>query len=331
MKKLVLIAISFGIITSVSAKKVKFAVNMTGQTINSTLVHVWGDFQVAAGYASDWAPNLTQLTQVDADTNIYSIVVDIPAFAKYEYTFLNGDQGYDAEFVPIESRVGYNFDSNRWIYVDSLGDDTTFVGAVLFAGNAPAGLTLVRFLVNMQNEPSVSSGGVHVAGTFQGWDASQTILYSFDPGVYEVIQYVTTGIYNYKFYNGNTTDDGETITGSCSVFGNREINVTADIVLAKVCFGDCADCTVGVNEIESAQSLKAYPNPFHDYAIIELGNSGVYSVKITDVTGRVVRFYSHLTFPSLRIERGNFNSGMYFVSIADSENKNQAIAKLVIE
>ena len=84
----------------------------------------------------DWASNTTTLTQ-EGSTEIYSIVVDIPAFAKYEYKFLNGDQFYEAEFVPI-IRVGYNFNDNRWIYVDSLANDTTFVGAILFAGNAPA-------------------------------------------------------------------------------------------------------------------------------------------------------------------------------------------------
>src|SRR5207248_6349550 len=112
MKKFLLFALTLFSLSTALAKKVKFAVNMTGQTINTLGVHVWGDFQVAAGYTSDWAPNLTLLTQEAADTNIYSMIVDIPAFAKYEYTFLNGDQGYDAEFVPQESRVGYNFNTN---------------------------------------------------------------------------------------------------------------------------------------------------------------------------------------------------------------------------
>ncbi|MBK8686725.1 MAG: hypothetical protein IPN26_18020 [Bacteroidetes bacterium] len=48
------------------------------------------------------------------------MVVDLPAFAKYEYKFLNGDQGYEVEVVPEESRANYNLSDNRWIYVDSL-------------------------------------------------------------------------------------------------------------------------------------------------------------------------------------------------------------------
>src|SRR4051812_22600711 len=126
MKNFLPFILSLFILTSVSAKKVKFAVDLRDTVANITGVHIMGDFQVAAGYSSDLCPNCTPLTQETGDTNIYSIVVDIPAFAKYEYVFLNGDQGYDAEFVPDDSRVGYNFDSNRWIYVDSLADDTTF-------------------------------------------------------------------------------------------------------------------------------------------------------------------------------------------------------------
>jgi len=331
MKKLVLFSFSLFIIASASAKKVKFAVDMTGQTINSTGVHIWGDFQVLIGDSSDWCPNCTPLTQVDADTNIYSIVVDIPAFTKYEYAFLNGDQGYDVEFVQSESRVGYDFNSNRWIYVDSLADDTTFVGAIMFSGNAPAGMTLVRFLVNMQNEPSVSANGVHVAGDFQAWDAMKTRLYSFVPGVYEIIQYVTNGTYQYKFYNGNASGDVETVPGGCSAGGNREINVTGDIVLSTVCFSGCVDCTVGVNEITRANSIKAYPNPFHDYSVIELNNSGESFVTLSDLTGRVVRSYSNPDVSQLRIERGNLTQGMYFISVTDKDNQNTATSKLVVE
>jgi DNA repair exonuclease SbcCD ATPase subunit len=37
------------------------------------------------------------------------------------------------------------------LYVDSLADDTTYVGALIFAGNAPAGLELIRYKVDMEN------------------------------------------------------------------------------------------------------------------------------------------------------------------------------------
>ena len=110
MKKtvLVLACITFSFVAM--AKKVKFAVNMLNETVNTTGVHVMGDFQQVAGFSNgNWQPNTTQCTQEGSST-IYSVVVDIPANAKYEYIFLNGDQSYEVEFVPVICRVGYNFD-----------------------------------------------------------------------------------------------------------------------------------------------------------------------------------------------------------------------------
>jgi len=165
MKKFLFTALLVTVSIHVFAKKVKFAVDMTGIAINTTGMHVSGDFQTLAGFAGgDWNSGSTSLTQ-EGTSDIYSIVVDIPAFAKYEYKFVNGDQFYEAEFVPELSRVLYNFNDNRWLYVDSIANDTTFVGAIMFGGNAPAGLTLIRFYVDMQNE-TIAAGGMHVAGNF---------------------------------------------------------------------------------------------------------------------------------------------------------------------
>ena len=202
MKK-ILFLLSFAFLfTNVNAKKVKFSVNMTGQTISVYGVHVSGDFQTLAGFAGgDWASNTTLMTQETTDTNIYSIIVDIPAFKKYEYKFLNGDQWYEVEFVPVESRVGYNFNDSRWIFIDSLANDTTNIGAIMFSGNAPSGYTLLRFVVDMQSQTSINTNGIHVAGNFQGWNPILTRLCNLDTTskYYEVISYVHTGNYEYKF------------------------------------------------------------------------------------------------------------------------------------
>ena len=175
MKKLLLSITILLTSLCLSAKKVKFAVDMTGQTISAFGVHIVGDFQEAAGYPLNFDPAATPLTQ-EGSTNIYSIIVTIPAFTKYEYLFVNGDQTYEAEFVPDESRVGYNFVDNRWLYVDSLANDTTFVGAILFSGNAPAGLSLVRYKVDMNNALPVSPNGIHVGTSDDAFSPVKTKL-----------------------------------------------------------------------------------------------------------------------------------------------------------
>lgn len=325
MKNFIIISASILLLSSSSfAKKVKFSVDMTGNTISPFGMHITGDFQTLAGYSGgDWMTNNTPLIQDISDTNIYSIVVDIPAFAKYEYKFVNGDQFYEAEFVPAESRVGYNFNDNRWLYIDSLADDTTFVGVLVFGGNAPVNMNLIRFVVNMQNE-IVSPNGVHVAGDFQSWSSTNTIMYHFDDapaGVYEVISYVfPNNTYEYKFYNGNSSGDAETVAGSCTVGGNRSENITSDIVLNTVCFSYCSDCTTGADEMSNNVSIKMYPNPTTNSAKIEFKNSDNKNIIITDMNGKIVREYSSVFDTSLQIQKDNLMSGIYFVNVRYDDN-----------
>ncbi len=314
------------------AKQIKFAVDMSGQVLSPNGIHVMGDFQTTAGFTGgDWNPGTTTLTQ-EGTTDIYSIVLDLPAFTKYEYKYVNGDQSYEAEFIPEQSRVGYNFNDNRWLYLDSLANDTTFIGALLFGGNAPAGLTLVRFYVDMQNEV-LSASGVHVGGTFQGtnpWSASSDIMYSFGGTVYEVIKYVNTGATNYLFYNGNNVSNGENLPGACSVFGNREVDVQYDTLLTNFCFSSCNACVVGVNENAVVQNIKLNPNPALNYTTLQIeNNKNTVSILVTDITGRTVREYKNFANENLIIEKGNLETGVYFVNVTSLTASK--IIKLVFE
>jgi alpha-amylase len=336
MKKILFSIVLISLFTTAHAKKVRFACDMTGLTVNTTGMHVTGDFQTAAGFAGgDWNSASTSLTQEDT-TNIYSIVVDIPAFTKYEYKFVNGDLFYEVEFVPEPSRVGYNFNDNRWIYIDSLANDTTNIGAILFGQNAPAGLTLVRFFVDMANE-TPSANGIHVAGNFQGFDPATTILYSFGinntngPFIYEIISYVTQGTYEYKFYNGNSTGTEEIIPGICSVNSNREVTVSSDTLLNLVCFGSCNACLTGINETAAAFTISISPNPSMDFTTLSWNNSDqMASVTLNDISGRVVREYKSVTGNTLQIEKGNLDAGIYFIQVKN-DRSDASTTKLIFK
>lgn len=335
MKKIIIVSVLFSISSFAFAKKVKFAVDMTGIPVSSLGMHVSGDFQTLAGFAGgDWAPNTTLLVQETADTNIYSIVVNIPAFAKYEYKFVNGDQFYEAEFVPVESRVGYNFNDNRWIYVDSLANDTTFVGSIRFAGNAPAGFKLIRFKVDMQNQ-TVSAAKPHVAGTWQSWNTAKNILYSFNDTVYEYIAYIDTNAVNceFKYINGNLNTDYETVPAGCATSGNRNFLVPHDTVLEVVCFSACYSCSAiaGISENMKMKELKLFPNPTNDFTILHFNDTDIlHSVYIRDITGRIIRSYRDHNNTELRIEKETLTPGIYFVTVLNSK-KNSATLKLVID
>ncbi len=287
MKKFLLLSAFFFLYTSVQAKKVKFAVNMGTNTISTLGIHVMGDFQTIAGFAGgDFNPATTQCIQ-QGTTTIYSVIVDLPAFQKYEFKFVNGDQSYEAEFVPEKARVGYNFDDNRWIYVDSLSNDTSSIGDVLFAETSPAGLTLVRFMVDMQNV-SVNSNGVHVAGNFQGNDPAKTRLYSFGNNIYEIISYTNLSSLQFKYYNGKILANTETVPGTCATAGNRTHAVNADSILITVCYSDCIACVpsgIKTNNI-AANSMKLYPNPASSIVNVATPDNG--QIIIVDISGKIV-------------------------------------------
>jgi hypothetical protein len=329
MKKIVL---TFSLVLTcyaLYAKKVKFAVDMDTFAISPNGIHVSGDFQTLAGYpGGDWTSDQTECVQ-EGTTTIYSVVVDIPAFAKYEYKFVNGDQFYEVEFVPLESRVGYSFNDNRWIWVDSLANDTTFVGAIIFAGNAPAGLKLVRFLVDLNNQSTIAALP-HLAGNFQNWNPATTSLYSFGDSVFEIINYLAVGSYQYKFINGNAWGQDESIPSACNVGGNRGIVVSKDTVLSAFCFGSCTICNpASISKAFLSQNFSLYPNPATDFAIVQFNSStSVKYLVLTDIGGRVLRSYKGSN--SLTIETQSLESGIYFLNVVE-KNRVSGSKKLIVQ
>ncbi len=325
MKKIFLLLIACLSLQTAFAKKVKFSVNMTGQVIAATGVHVSGDFQVSAGFASDWDAGATVMTRETADTNIYTVVLNIPAFRKYEYKFVNGDQFYEVEFVPEKSRVGYDGNDNRWLFVDSTANDTTFLGAILFGGNAPAGLQLMRYTVDITGM-AASPNGVHVAGSFANWQANRARLFSFFgisgavENVYEGIEFAPVGNYQYKFLNGNTLSSAEILPAACATNGNRTLGLLSDTIVNAVSFGLCY---LGVNEVAIAKNNTSIaPNPSENSSILA-NNEGenLETVEISDISGKILRIYTNIKANTLQINRENLENGLYFIKTGNNQPK----------
>ena len=318
---------------NLAAKKVMFSVNMASWVVDTGGIHVTGDFQDEAGFAADWDPGTTSMMQDANDTNLYWVVVDIPAFRKYEFKYVNGIYGYQQEFVPFESRVNYNFIDNRWIYIDSLANDTFHLPAVRYSGNAPAGKSLIRFYVDMTNEASVSSNGVHVATDMNAFSTTAAYMYSFDGVAYEYIGYVDSGMtteHEFKFVNGNTAGNIEALAGWCqNGNGYRAITAPRDTMLPTVCYTFCAGCnTVGISE-SSAENFAMMPNPATDVLNLTFASGEERVISIVDATGReAVRMQSTTT--QVAIDVHEFSSGIYFVRTMAANGQVQ-IRKLVIE
>ncbi len=324
MKK-VLLVVSLALVAfSSNAKKVKFSVDMTGVDLVGAGVHITGDFQVVAGLAVDSFNTLTPMIK-EGTTDIYSLEVEIPAFQKYEYRFVNGDYTYDSEFVPIASRVN-DFMDNRWIYVDSLDASVMDIGAIMYAGNAPKGKKLVRFVVDAKNIV-VDASGLHVGTSASGLDPKANALYSFKNNIYEVITYVADGTYQYRYVNGIALAGSEAVTGSCvDGLGNRSITVAADTVLSAVCFAACTSCeeATGFHDQTVASSINIYPNPSNGVVTLDMGALDNFEVTINEISGRAVYAYSNMALIHTTLDKG-----LYIVSVKGSDGTYKT-QKLVI-
>ncbi|NUM31401.1 MAG: T9SS type A sorting domain-containing protein [Bacteroidetes bacterium] len=326
MKRLFLIFLILSVYKS-DAKIVKFSVDMTGQSINSAGVHISGDFQISAGYAANWDSEATPMTK-EGNTDIYSVVVNIPAFKKYEYKFVNGDQFYNVEFVPEKSRVGYDFIDNRWIYIDSLNNDTLNLPAIIFAGNAPAGKLLLRFKVNLKNQTTIDNKGIHVAGDFNNWQYNDLFMWSFDGLVYEKIIFLDTAEYEYRYLNGDLQSKTETVNGNCTnINGNRIVNITSDTVLETVCFEKCIDCIESeVLNIKLNGNINIYPNPANDFFTIDLNTINKQcNISIYDISGKRVFETKDYTEKTIKINTNKMKRGLYIVKISNNAEFNYSI------
>ncbi|MCB9081928.1 MAG: T9SS type A sorting domain-containing protein [Lewinellaceae bacterium] len=81
----------------------RLAVNMTGQEVSPAGVHVMGDFQVAAGFVSNWDPSAIRLSDANGD-GTYEVELVVPA-GDYQYLFVNGNMPEQAEDLPADCAV----------------------------------------------------------------------------------------------------------------------------------------------------------------------------------------------------------------------------------
>lgn len=228
-------------------RMVKISVDMKNETVSANGVHVAGSFQ-------GWSPSATTLTQ-EGSSSIYSTIVEMDPNVVVEYKFINNnDWSSGVESVPAISQKGHKnngeTNDNRWVWTGS-GSDTLMLPAFEFSGSAPDGQYAVRLAVDLQKESSVSSDGVHVAGSIQKaagfpeWNPSATQmanLYNSNK-IHEVVLCVADGSYEYKFVNGNAWGSDESVPSACATNNNRGVTVSgADLEVAKVCFGSCDAC-----------------------------------------------------------------------------------------
>lgn len=328
MKKILNLLFFVIIAFSANAKYVRFAVNMKGSgMLNSNDAYMTSTFQDEIGMGGDLTHGYLHLTQSTVDTNIYYATFNIPAFQLFEYQFEMGIAGYDLENIPVESQSLAN--GYRWLYVDSVANDTLLMPAVFYSGNNTATDTLYRFKVNMSNEV-VTANDVRIGGSFQNTLAK---MYSFGNGIYEYMAWLTpNAAVTYKYYNGNNSNP-ETVPNSCSSSGNREINsVTNAQILPIVCFGSCVNCyPLNTTNVNKNNGITLSPNPMSTNATITFNDlASSHSISIVDIYGRTIKYYKNITTNSFSIEKEMMPASCYFLQIVNEKNE-QTTLKLIIE
>jgi len=216
------------------ASMVTFTVNMQNKEVTDG-VFIAGSFQ-------GWNPGATPMTLME--DAYYSVTVIIPVGHSIQYKFVNN--GNEWENVP----GCCNQDGNRYFTVPE--EDVT-LDAVCFNScyDCTEEMVDITFQVDMSGQ-TVSPDGVHIAGSFQGWDPAGTLMTDGGNGIYHHTATVGySACVEYKFINGNNWEGAETVPGECGLgwSSNRYIEPFNNQILDPVCFGSCEGCEGGTTDL----------------------------------------------------------------------------------
>ena len=186
-----------------------------GSTPDSTWTWVAADYNTDVGNNDEYKQTLT-----------------VNTVGNYDYTYRYQYIGDPDWYYPTEQHPGDH----------DLG--------ALTVNEQPPPIVDVTFQVDMQNQ-TVSGDGIHLAGSFQGWDPGATEMTDPDlDDVYTVtLQLSAADYHEFKYVNGNAWGSDESVPGECNQNGNRYLTVPeVDTTLAVVCFGECSACTPLTNQ-----------------------------------------------------------------------------------
>jgi len=335
--KVRLVLLALLIASSAFGKKVRFAVDMRYEFIMQTGIHMAGDFQTLLGYPTDWDSGSLELTQEGA-TSIYSVVLDLPAFQKYEFKFVNGIHFYEVEFLSATYNtaavVAYENSENRWLYVGDDNEDTLDLGNIVFSSNAPLDQFAVRARVDMEYE-EVQDGEVYIEHNFNG-TTQKDRMFSFFGTTYEFFTYVEPGTYEYSYYNGDNQEDTEDECGTVT----RSVTVSKDTILdelsvqninglvtlvgkdSALCFNACTICseytppvTLDVSDNDDGL-FTIYPTISSSNISIEKNPSvSKYNFALLSSTGSVLMKQTEISNSTTTIEKGELSAGTYILAI----------------
>lgn len=207
---------------------VKFRVNMATQTVPVGMF-VSGSFN---GFSTTANP----MTNVSGTTWEANITLPLGV---YQYKFVNSGN--------YEGNLGAPCGNGNDRVVNVTGATTLPLVCINSCTACPAVVQLT-FRVNMSNV-TVSPNGVHLVGSFNGFNTTANPMAPIGGGVYSATVIVpANSSHTYKFLNDNSFAGVENVPSVCGTddgFGGNNRNVSAGTTtrtLPTICFAQCIDC-----------------------------------------------------------------------------------------
>ncbi|HNY60122.1 MAG TPA: hypothetical protein PKG86_07425 [Bacteroidales bacterium] len=217
--------------------QVTFQVDMSEQNVSPEGVYL---------VVQNGNPSLNELEHIG--NNIFTVTLPFEENQIVNYKFSNGIKVSNYEQIPEACRIGNPF-TGYWRTTTVPGYDVT-LPEVCFGKCTPCIPVFVTFKVDLSNE-EISEDGIHIAGSFQGWNAETTPMTDIGNNIFEITLMFSADQYiEFKYINGISFDFAESVPQECGVddtFGgfNRFFIVPEeDVILDVVCFGACEACIV---------------------------------------------------------------------------------------
>lgn len=312
-----------------------FRVDMSQQTISVDGVHIAGNFQ-------GWDPAATEMTSIG--NGIYEYTTQFFADENVEYRFINGIDWAGEESVP--EACGIPNGSGGFNRFFTMPDNDTILPVKCFASCEPcpgSNPVNVTFMVDMTFE-TISADGMHLAGSFQGWDPAATPMTDMGNNVFAKTVLIDAGVEaQYKFINGITWENEETVPEACGVPDsqagfNRYVTVPgADTTLPSKCFSTCSICSVGIQPVKGISEAAIYPNPAIDIIYITLNSNNATEVyaELYNTDGKKVFNYQgeiNTGHNSFSLRTGQMPKGIYYLILrTGNENAGLITRKIIFQ
>lgn len=207
-------------------RAITFQVNMSNETVTGG-VFLAGSFN---GFSTTANP------MTDIGGGIYSTTINLPESSNITYKFVNGSTFEGNLGAPCGNGIDRTY---------TVPTNNATIPPVCFSSCSNCTpLRAITFNVDLTNE-SVS-GGVFLAGTFNGFSATANPMTNIGGNIYSATINLPEGnTVLYKFVNGSSFESGNSACGVDDGFGgfNRTYTVpNSNDNLSTVCFNQCGAC-----------------------------------------------------------------------------------------